>query len=72
MASPCAFTRLTPIAERTTDVTVEFRVPNVDGKRAESLGATFVRLYTQLWDQDEAMMTQRQKQLDRGFRDAGV
>jgi hypothetical protein len=66
------FTRLAPVADHTTDVTVEFRVPGVDPAKAEALGASFIKLYTLLWDQDETMMSRRQKQLDRGFRDGNV
>jgi len=66
------FTRLAPGEERTTDVTVEFRVPTVEHAKADALGASFIRLYTLLWDQDETMMSRRQKQLDRGFHDARV
>lgn len=66
------FTTLAPVSERTTDVTVEFRVPGVTPSQAEALGTAYVRLYTRLWDQDESMMTRRQQQLDRGFRDPSV
>ena len=63
-------TRLVVVDDRTTDITVEFRVPSVDPAKADALGASFVGLYTRLWDQDETMMSRRQEQLDRGFRDA--
>jgi len=65
-------TRLMPVSGRTTDVVVEFRIPGVSPKEAESLRSAYLRLYQQLWDQDEAMMVQRQRLLDQGFRDAEV
>jgi nitrite reductase/ring-hydroxylating ferredoxin subunit len=43
-----------------TDVAVEFRVPGVAKDAAPALGAGYLRLYTRLWDQDEAMMARRQ------------
>jgi nitrite reductase/ring-hydroxylating ferredoxin subunit len=52
-------TRLaTPDAQR-TDVTVAFHVPGIPVAARDAVGAGFVRLYTQLWDEDEAMMVQR-------------
>ncbi len=63
-------TRLTPVGERAADVLVEFRVPGVSPTEAASLRSAYLRLYERLWDQDEAMMVQRQKLLDQGFRDA--
>jgi nitrite reductase/ring-hydroxylating ferredoxin subunit len=43
-----------------TDVRVEFRVPGVREDAAQAVGAGYVRLYTRLWDQDEAMMVRRE------------
>lgn len=57
-------TRLDPIDPRTTGITVEFRLPDVPAAHAESIGAAYVRLYAQLWDEDEAMMVRRQTVLD--------
>jgi nitrite reductase/ring-hydroxylating ferredoxin subunit len=52
-------TRLaTPDAEH-TDVTVAFHVPGVPEGARPAVGDGFVRLYTRLWDQDEAMMARR-------------
>jgi nitrite reductase/ring-hydroxylating ferredoxin subunit len=57
-------TRLEPVDERTTRIAVEFAVPGVDPAHAEAVGAAYVRIYTQLWDEDEAMMLRRQRILD--------
>jgi nitrite reductase/ring-hydroxylating ferredoxin subunit len=55
-------TRLgTPDAQH-TDVSVEFHVPGVPEPARRALGEGYVRLYTRLWDQDEAMMTRREAQ----------
>lgn len=59
-------TCLKPVDERTTDIVVEFRVPEVNVKRAEAVGAAFLRLYTRLWDEDERMMKRRQALIDAG------
>jgi nitrite reductase/ring-hydroxylating ferredoxin subunit len=42
-----------------TDVQVEFHVPGVAASAAQAVAAGYVRLYTRLWDQDEAMMLRR-------------
>jgi hypothetical protein len=57
-------TRLAPEAAGATRIDVEFLVPDVPAERAERVGASYVRLYRRLWDQDEAMMTRRQALLD--------
>jgi hypothetical protein len=64
-------TRLEPVGPRATRIVVEFLVPGVPAARHDALGASYVRLYTRLWDQDEAMMLRRQALLD-GRLDAGV
>jgi nitrite reductase/ring-hydroxylating ferredoxin subunit len=52
-------TRLaTPDAEH-TDVSVSFHVPGLPESARKPLGEGYVRLYTQLWDEDEAMMMRR-------------
>jgi nitrite reductase/ring-hydroxylating ferredoxin subunit len=52
-------TRLaTPDADH-TDVAVAFHVPGLPEAAREAVGAGYVRLYTRLWDQDEAMMVRR-------------
>lgn len=57
-------TRLRPLDERATGIAVEFWVPVANVDQAESVGAAFLRLYTRLWDEDEAMMVRRQALLD--------
>ncbi|HJY81736.1 MAG TPA: hypothetical protein VKK81_11715 [Candidatus Binatia bacterium] len=57
-------TCLQPIDERTTDIVVEFRVPGVNAKQTEAIGAAYLRLYTRLWDEDERMMMRRQVLID--------
>ena len=50
---------------RASSVEVEFWMPGVDPARADALGAFFSKLYTQLWDEDEAMMLMREAELQR-------
>ena len=57
-------TRLEQVAPHTTRIAVEFLVPDVAPDRAQRAGAVYTRLYTLLWDQDEAMMMRRQAFLD--------
>jgi nitrite reductase/ring-hydroxylating ferredoxin subunit len=55
---------LAPRAARVTDVCVEFWLPIADGERARAVGRSLVALYTELWDEDEAMMVRRQTLID--------
>lgn len=55
---------LTPVSHALTDVRVEFWLPVAEPEVARKLGESLVALYTQLWDEDEAMMIQRQAFLD--------
>ncbi|HUI25682.1 MAG TPA: Rieske 2Fe-2S domain-containing protein [Candidatus Kryptonia bacterium] len=64
-------TRLEPIDDRTTNIAVEFHLPEVPATRARSIGDAYVRLYTRLWDEDEAMMVRRQALLDGELRPHG-
>ena len=57
-------TRVREVDAGHTDVAVSFLAPNVAASARDALGAAFVRLYTRLWDEDEAMMQQRQAFLD--------
>jgi nitrite reductase/ring-hydroxylating ferredoxin subunit len=59
------WTKLDPIDARRTDIEVEFLVPDVAPDRRDALGAAYESLYTQLWDQDEAMMQRRSFLLNR-------
>jgi len=64
-------TRLEAEGPNATRIAVEFLVPDVAPGRAERIGAGHVRLYTLLWDQDEAMMIRRQAFLDGRLDDPG-
>jgi nitrite reductase/ring-hydroxylating ferredoxin subunit len=57
------WTRLDPVAPDATDIEVEFLAPGVDPEHADALGQAYVRLYTGLWDEDEAMMRRREARL---------
>ncbi|MBI3796767.1 MAG: hypothetical protein HY268_07345 [Deltaproteobacteria bacterium] len=57
-------TCLKPLDEQTTNIIVEFRVPGINAKQAEALGAAYLRLYARLWDEDERMMRRRQELID--------
>lgn len=59
------WTRLEEQGPQQTAVEVEFWLPDVAPERREALGAAFVALYTQLWDEDDEMMRRRQAELDR-------
>jgi len=63
-------TRLDPIGPHATGIHVEFQVPGVATERAAAIGATYTRLYTLLWDEDERMMRRRQQVVDAGARRA--
>lgn len=54
---------LTPRAEHETGVLVEYHVPEADPQRLAMIGAGFVSIYEQLWDEDEAMMRAREAAL---------
>jgi nitrite reductase/ring-hydroxylating ferredoxin subunit len=58
-------TSLEPFDNATTRVDVDFLVPGLDDAQIEIVGVYYRRLYARLWDQDEAMMGERQRQLDR-------
>jgi hypothetical protein len=69
-------TSLEPTGAHATDIRVEFLVPDVSETRRDAVGAGYVRVYTRLWDEDEAMMMRRQAFLDGrlgdGRRDVAV
>jgi nitrite reductase/ring-hydroxylating ferredoxin subunit len=58
------WTRVTEAAADATDIAVSFLAPGVAPAAKSKLGASFVQLYTRLWDEDEAMMQHRQAFLD--------
>ena len=54
---------LTPQGQHLTDIVVEYHVPETDPARLAMIGAGFVAIYRQLWDEDEAMMQAREAAL---------
>lgn len=56
------WTTVTP-SGNDTRITVEFYFPDVEASRSDSLRASILALYTQLWDEDEAMMVERHRRL---------
>ena len=61
-------TSLSPVDQHATDIVVEFRAPFLPLDKAQALGDAYLRLYEQLWDEDERMMQRRQVLLDRGWK----
>ncbi|HVM94947.1 MAG TPA: Rieske 2Fe-2S domain-containing protein [Candidatus Acidoferrales bacterium] len=57
-------TKLMPRTDRSTEIEVEFFVPNVPKGIQPRVGEAYTRFYTQLWNEDEAMMVRRQAVLD--------
>jgi nitrite reductase/ring-hydroxylating ferredoxin subunit len=53
------------IAARRTDIVVDFFAPGVSVDDRARVGAAFSDLYERLYDEDVAMMSERQRQLDR-------
>lgn len=56
------WTRLAPRGD-VTDIEVEFLVPDVAPERADAIGSAYTKLYAGLWDEDEGMMQERERQL---------
>lgn len=52
-------TRLSELAQHTTQVEVEFLGQGVAPSHAPALGRGYVQLYARLWDEDEGMMRRR-------------
>ena len=55
-----------------TEIQVEFWLADTPPAHAKALGQTLTRLYTRLWDEDEAMMTRRADLLGRRRPEAGA
>lgn len=64
-------TTLSARGDQRTHVRVEFWIPEAEPARVRATGEALVALYTQLWDQDEAMMRRRQEFLDGKLGSAG-
>lgn len=58
------WTTLVPRELRRTDVEVGFWLPDALAPAADAIGRGYLALYRTLWDQDEAMMLERQRVLD--------
>lgn len=58
------WTKLEPSGLHATRIDVDFQVSGVGEGHVEVVGIYYRRLYARLWDQDESMMTERQRQLD--------
>ncbi len=54
---------LRPVAGHLTDVAVEFHLPEPDPERLRALGEAYAAVYATLWDEDEAMMRERERAL---------
>lgn len=59
------WTRFKMLGEHRTEVVVEFWFPLDDAKMLRYLGQAYTEVYKQLWAEDQAMMVQRQQQLDQ-------
>ncbi len=59
------WTHAFPIAEQRVDIVVDFFVPDVAHEARVKVGLVYAGLYETLYDQDVAMMVERQSQLDR-------
>lgn len=59
------WTSLAPRGAHSTEIRVEFLVPAVAPEARAALGRGYTSLYARLWDEDEAMMQQRERELAR-------
>ena len=67
------WTHAFPIGDNRVDIVVDFFVPGVAVEAREKVGQAFASLYERLYDEDVAMMVERQRQLDRRIeRDPGA
>ncbi len=58
------WTQVWPRAEREIEIVVDFFVPGVARDARTRVGQSYARLYRTLYDEDEAMMCERQRRLD--------
>jgi hypothetical protein len=59
------WTHVFVVSERVLDIVVDFFVPDVAKAARDKVGMAYARAYELLYDEDVAMMTERQRQLDR-------
>jgi nitrite reductase/ring-hydroxylating ferredoxin subunit len=66
------WTHAFPIDAERVDIVVDFFAPGVADPDREKLGKAFATLYQRLYDEDVAMMVERQRQLDRRIESSKV
>lgn len=54
-----------------TDIVVTFEIPDVAPEHKDKMGEFFLKLYGQLWDEDEEMMQKREARLAQRFSAVG-
>jgi nitrite reductase/ring-hydroxylating ferredoxin subunit len=59
------WTQAAPMGEQRVDIVVDFFVPGVAVADRRRVGEAYAALYEELYDDDVAMMVERQRQLDR-------
>lgn len=65
------WTHAFPIESERVDIVVDFFVPGVAPELREKVGNVYATLYSRLYDEDVAMMVERQRQLDRRMGGTG-
>jgi nitrite reductase/ring-hydroxylating ferredoxin subunit len=66
------WTHAFPIGSERVDIVVDFFVPGVAAEEREKVGRVYANVYQRLYDEDVAMMVERQRQLDRRIDSSGV
>ena len=59
------WTHVFVVSERVLDIVVDFFVPDVPKTARDKVGMAYANAYENLYDEDVAMMTERQRQLDQ-------
>jgi nitrite reductase/ring-hydroxylating ferredoxin subunit len=59
------WTHACPVSQERVDIVVDFFIPGLDAARRAEVGEAYARAYARLYDEDVAMMTERQRQLQR-------
>jgi nitrite reductase/ring-hydroxylating ferredoxin subunit len=68
-AGTAIVTQMFPRSEHRTGIRVEFFLPWAPAGAESAIGEIYRNIYVTLWDQDEAMMRERQRVLDDGMRE---
>ena len=58
------WTHVFPIADHRVDIVVDYFVPGVPVEAREKVGLAYAKLYESLYDEDVAMMVERQRRVD--------